>query len=99
MFMFIFLGLRPICDEVRVWASNFVHFHLFIYRVFESFSISYFYFVIVSHLIVICRFCVRFVSCCVFRIYLRQMSFYLIMLQLIAFFFIINRIVLIMFRD
>ena len=38
------LGLWPICDEFRIWASNIAHFILF-YRVFKSSIISYFYFV------------------------------------------------------
>ena len=38
----LFLGLGPICDEVRTWALNFVFFlFIYFYRVFESFCISY----------------------------------------------------------
>ena len=75
--LFSFLGLGPICDEVRIWASNLIHFYLFI----ESLSrfciscLSRVYFVS-SYLSLNVKLC-HFVSCHVFRSYSRQMSFYL----------------------
>ena len=54
--LFSFLGLGPICDEFRVWASNFVLFFLFIYFI-ESLShvVLYLSRVYSSYLIIICR--------------------------------------------
>ena len=57
--LFSFLGLRPICGEFRISASNLILFFLLIYlsyRVFESFYFSYLFCIYSSYLFAICHF-------------------------------------------